>query len=120
MFRRRNEMSFFCRMLSLLYTLTFGGFSSQHIFHQFRQQTFFSAHIFNKFFFLTSVATNYLFHFFLDHPPPFQVSNGASLTVDCRHSPTKIWPENRKSCDSIYAKRCRKLPSDIQMLCQRR
>ena len=26
-------------------------FSGQHIFHQFRQQTFFSAHIFNKLFF---------------------------------------------------------------------
>ena len=42
---------FFCRMLSLLCTLPFGVFSGQHIFHQFRQQTFFSAHIFNKLFF---------------------------------------------------------------------
>ena len=30
----------------LLCTLPFGGFSGQHIFHQFRQQTFFSDHIF--------------------------------------------------------------------------
>ena len=30
---------FFCRMLSLLCTLTLGGFSGQHIFHKFRQQT---------------------------------------------------------------------------------
>ena len=38
-------------------------FSGQHIFHQFRQQTFFSDHIFNKLF----------FHFFSRlsiHPPP--------------------------------------------------
>ena len=42
---------FFCRMLSLLCTLPFGVFSGQHIFHQFRQQFFFSAHIFNKLFF---------------------------------------------------------------------
>ena len=41
----------FCRMLSLLCTLPFGVFSGQHIFHQFRQQTSFSAYIFNKFFF---------------------------------------------------------------------
>ena len=32
---------YFCRMLSLLCTLPFGVFSGQHIFHQFRQQTFF-------------------------------------------------------------------------------
>ena len=39
-------------------------FSGQHIFHQFRQQTFFSAPIFNKLFFLlTFVATNYFFQF---------------------------------------------------------
>ena len=41
---------FFCRMLSLLCTLPFGVLSGQNIFHQFRQQTFFSAHIFNIFF----------------------------------------------------------------------
>ena len=35
----------------LLCTLSFGGFSDQHIFHQFRQQTFLSDHIFNKLFF---------------------------------------------------------------------
>ena len=57
-------------MLSLLCTLPFGVFSGRHIFHQFRQQTFFSAHIFNKLFFLTFVATYYFFYFFLAHPPP--------------------------------------------------
>ena len=41
-------------------TLPFGVFSGQHIFHQFRQQTFFSDHIFNKLFFI----------FFLGPPPP--------------------------------------------------
>ena len=55
----------FCRMLSLLCRLRlglpFGVFSGQHILHQFRQQTFFSAHIFHKLFFLTFVATNYFF-----------------------------------------------------------
>ena len=30
----------------------------------------FSAHIFNKLFFLTFLATNYLFHFFSSPPPP--------------------------------------------------
>ena len=40
-------------------------FSGQHIFHQFRQQTFFSDHIFNKLFFLL--------------PPSPQISNGAPL-----------------------------------------
>ena len=47
-------------MPSLLCTLPFGVFSGQHIFHQFRQQTFFSDHIFNQLF----------FHFFLAPPPP--------------------------------------------------
>ena len=44
----------------LLCTLPFGGFSGQHIFHQFQQQTFFSEHIFNKPF----------FHFFSRSSPP--------------------------------------------------
>ena len=44
MFRRKNEICFLCRLLSLLCTLTFGGFYGQHIFHQF-------CHIFNKLFF---------------------------------------------------------------------
>ena len=50
-----------CRMLSLLCTLPFGVFSGQHIFHQFRQQTF----------------------FFCSHspPPPPQISNDASLNL---------------------------------------
>ena len=51
-------------------TLPFAVFSGQHIFHQFRQQTFFFAHIFNKLFFLTFVATNYFFHFFPRPPSP--------------------------------------------------
>ena len=38
-------------MLFLLCRLPFGVFSGQPIFHKFRQQTFFSAHIFNKLFF---------------------------------------------------------------------
>ena len=53
-----------CPMLFLLCRLPFGVFSGQHIFHKFRQQTFFSAHIFNKLFFLTFVATDYFFNFF--------------------------------------------------------
>ena len=60
----------FYRMLSLLCRLSFGVFSGQHIFHKFRQQTFFSAHIFNKLFFLTFVATNYFSQFSLAPPPP--------------------------------------------------
>ena len=36
-----NFRQFYCRMLPLLCTLTFGVFSGQHIFHQFRQQTWF-------------------------------------------------------------------------------
>ena len=56
-------------MLSLLCTLPFGVFSGQHILHQFRQQTFFSAHIFNKLFFLTFVATNFFFQFCFIPPP---------------------------------------------------
>ena len=68
MFCRRNEKSFFCRMLSLLCTLTFGGFPGQHIFHQCRQ-FFFCPH-FQQAFFLTFVTTNYLFHFFSSPPPP--------------------------------------------------
>ena len=50
----------------LLCTLPFGGFSGQHIFHQFRQQTFFSDHIFNKLFVSSP-------------PPPPQISKGAPL-----------------------------------------
>ena len=69
-FWRSTSKEIFCRMLSQLYTLPFGFFPGQHIFHQFRQQTFFTAHISNKLFFLTFVATNYLFQFFLGRPPP--------------------------------------------------
>ena len=53
----------FCHILSLLCTLPFGVFSGPHIFHQFRKQIVFFAHIFNKLFFLTFVATNYFFQF---------------------------------------------------------
>ena len=63
-------------MLSLLCTLPFGVFSVQ---------TFFSAYIFNKLFFLTFVATNYLFQFFSSPPPP-QISNGASIMINVNTS----------------------------------
>ena len=63
---------FFCRMLSILCTLPFGVFSGQHIFHQFRQQTFFFCPHFQRLIFLTFVATNYFYQF-------FYLSNGASL-----------------------------------------
>ena len=58
-------------MLSLLCTLTFGGFSGQHIFHQFRQQFFFLPT-----FFLWRQTIYFIF--FL--PPPPLISNGASLS----------------------------------------
>ena len=61
MFRQR----IFRRMLSLLCRLPFSVSSGQHVFHQFRQQTFF-----NKPFFLIFVATNYFFQFFSSPPPP--------------------------------------------------
>ena len=59
---------------SIMY-VTICGFSGQHNFHQFRQQTFFSDHIFNKLFFLTFVAINFFSLF--SSPPP--ISNGTSL-----------------------------------------
>ena len=68
-------------------------FFSAHIFNKlffltfvatnyFFKKLFFSAHIFNKLFFLTFVATNYFFQFFPRPlpPPPPQISNGASLS----------------------------------------
>ena len=64
---------FFCRMLSLLCTSTFGGLSGQHIFHQFRQQTFFFCPHFNKLFFPDLRGDKYLFHFFLPPPPRYQM-----------------------------------------------
>ena len=42
---------FCCPMLSLLCTLPFGVFSGQHIFHRFRQQTFFFCPHFQQTFF---------------------------------------------------------------------
>ena len=67
MFRGR----IFCRTLSLFCTLLFGVFSGQHIFHQFRQQTFFFAHIFKKLFFSDFCGDKLFFSiFFLPPPPP--------------------------------------------------
>ena len=60
----------FCRMLSLLCTLPFRVFSGQHIFHQFRQQTFsFCPHFQQTFFWLLWRQTIY-FNFFSSPPPP--------------------------------------------------
>ena len=53
----------FCHMLSLLCTLPFGVFFWSTYFSSISTTNFFSAHIFNKLFFLTFVATNYFFHF---------------------------------------------------------
>ena len=68
-----EELNFFYRRPtpSLLCTLPFGGFSGQHIFHQFRQQTFFFCPHFQQTFF---------FNFFRSPPP--QISNGYSLIRD--------------------------------------
>ena len=77
---------FFCRMLSLLCRLPFGVFSGQHNFHKFRQQTFFSAHIFNKLSFFDFRGDKLFFSFFFyATPPPPQISNGASLTSIVSH-----------------------------------
>ena len=67
MFRRRNFLS--CAFpINVDYgTLPFGVFSGQLIFHQFRQPTFFSAHIFNKLFFWRQTI---FFNFTLGPPPP--------------------------------------------------
>ena len=54
-----------------------------NIFSSISTTNFFFAHIFNKLFFLTFLATNYLFHFFSSPPP--QISNGASLTFKTMH-----------------------------------
>ena len=74
-FRPRIFLSY---VFPIMY-VTIWCFFGQHIFHQFRQQTFFSVHIFNKLFFLIFVATNYFFNFILAPPPPPQISNGAFL-----------------------------------------
>ena len=68
-----------CRTLSLLCTLPFGVFSGQHIFHQFRQQTFFFCPHFQQTFFSDSCGDKLFFSFFFLPPPP-QISNGASLS----------------------------------------
>ena len=59
MFCWRTEISDFvvCLLYSVRYHLL--AFYGQPICHQFRQQTFFSAHIFNKLFFLPFVATKW-------------------------------------------------------------
>ena len=67
-------------MLSLLCRLLCGVFLVNIFFINFDNKLFSSAHIFNKHFFLTFVATNYFFQFFSKTPPP-QISNGASLNA---------------------------------------
>ena len=58
-------------MLSLLCTLPFGVFSGQHIFHQFRQQTFFFCPHFQQiFFFLLLWRQTIYFNFNLARLPP--------------------------------------------------
>ena len=57
MFRRKNSLSY---AFPIMYVNIWCFFWSY----------FFSAHIFNKLFFLTFVATNYLFQFFYSPPPP--------------------------------------------------
>ena len=57
---------FFCRMLSLLCTLPFG----QHIFHQFRQQTFFLLTFLTNFFLWLLWRQTTFFNFNLAPPPP--------------------------------------------------
>ena len=80
----------FCRMLSLLCTLPCGVFSGKHIFHQFRQQTFFSDFCGDKLF----------FSIFSSQPPPPQILNGASLKKKC------FFPaQSQKSLFSIGRKR---------------
>ena len=69
----------FCHMLSLLCRLPFGVSSGQHIFHQFRQQTFFFCPHFQQTFF-SDFCGDKLFFFKFNLAPPPQISNGASLT----------------------------------------
>ena len=57
-------------MPSLLCTLPFGCFSGQDFFHQFRQQAFFSAHIFNKLFISEFCGDNFFSHIFSVPPLP--------------------------------------------------
>ena len=58
---------------SLLCTLPFGRFPGQHIFHQFRQQTFVSALIFNKRIFSDFCGDKLFFHFQSPPPPRYQM-----------------------------------------------
>ena len=57
-------------MLSLLCTLPFGVFSGQHIFHQFRQQTFFFCPHFQQTFFSDFCGDKLFISIFLAPPPP--------------------------------------------------
>ena len=73
----------FCRMLPLLCRLLFGVFSGQHVFHKFRQQTFFFFPHFQQTFF-SDFCGDKLFFSTLPSPPrppppTPQISNGASL-----------------------------------------
>ena len=60
----------------------FGVFSGQHIFHQFRQQTFFSDHIFNKLFFLVTPPP----------PPRYQMVRPSDGLV------CQLFPPSRLKC----------------------
>ena len=62
----------------------------QHIFHQFRQQTFFSAHIFNKLFFRTFVVTNYFFQFFSRPPLRYQMVRPLLHASECNEDLNKL------------------------------
>ena len=77
MFRRRNEISFFCRIpYYVRYHLVV--FLVNIFFINFDNKLFFLPTFSTNIFFLTFVATNYLFHFFSSPPPPPQISNSAS------------------------------------------
>ena len=74
MFRRRNFLSY---AFPIMYVTIWCFFWSTYL-SSISTTNFFSAHIFNKLFFWTFLATNYFFQFFSRSPPP-QNSNGASL-----------------------------------------
>ena len=71
-FWQSTSDNFFCmfrRRIFLSYAFPFGVFSGQHIFHKFRQQTFFFCPHFKQTFFLTFVAKKIFFLFPPPHPP---------------------------------------------------
>ena len=80
-------------------SLSFGILSDQHIFHHFRQQTFFSAHIFNKLFFSDFRGNKLFLQFFSRPPPPPQISNGASLTALC--DPSRMGAKSSITSDQL-------------------